>query len=100
MCPEEYSTVIEEPSTAAEDLLDEGFDIPWTVILYNDEVHYFDDVVNQVQKATGYTRSRAFWITMIAHWFGQAPVYQGEIDACLRVEAVLREIDLRTDIVR
>ena len=36
---------------------------------------------------------------MTAHLMGLAVVYEGNIEQCLRVEAVLREIDLPTDIV-
>jgi ATP-dependent Clp protease adapter protein ClpS len=36
---------------------------------------------------------------MEAHTTGRAVVWTGDIDECLRVEAVLREIGLHTDIV-
>jgi ATP-dependent Clp protease adapter protein ClpS len=55
--------------------------------------------VAQVQKATGYPYRRAYAITMEAHTTGRAVVWTGDIDECLRVEGVLREIGLRTDIV-
>jgi len=55
--------------------------------------------VAQVQKATGYPYRRALAITMEAHTTGRAVVWTGDIDECLRVEAVLREIGLHTDIV-
>jgi len=71
----------------------------WQVILYNDDYHLFDQVVAQVQKATGYAYPRAYAITMEAHTTGRAVVWSGAIEECLRVEAVLREIGLHTDIV-
>jgi Uncharacterized conserved protein, COG2127 len=71
----------------------------WQVILYNDDYHPFDQVVAQVQKATGYPYRRALAITMEAHTTGRAVVWTGDIDECLRVEGVLREIGLHTDIV-
>jgi ATP-dependent Clp protease adaptor protein ClpS len=71
----------------------------WQVILYNDDYHLFDQVVAQVQKATGYAYQRAYAITMEAHTTGRAVVWSGAIEECLRVEAVLREIGLHTDIV-
>jgi ATP-dependent Clp protease adapter protein ClpS len=52
-----------------------------------------------VQKATGYAYPRAYAITMEAHTTGRAVVWSGAIEECLRVEAVLREIGLHTDIV-
>jgi ATP-dependent Clp protease adaptor protein ClpS len=71
----------------------------WQVILYNDDYHLFDQVVAQVQKATGYPYRRALAITMEAHTTGRAVVWAGDIEECLRVESVLREIGLHTDIV-
>ncbi|MCS7208031.1 MAG: ATP-dependent Clp protease adaptor ClpS [Fimbriimonadales bacterium] len=71
----------------------------WKVILYNDDFHLFEQVVYQVQKATGYPYQRALAITMEAHTTGRAVVWAGAIEECLRVEAVLREIGLHTDIV-
>lgn len=103
----ERITLLREPNTVVEDPLIEGDPLaesvacePWRVLLYNDEVHLFDEVVIQVRKATGYSWAKAFEITLTAHITGLAVVYEGDIEQCLRVEAVLREIDLRTDIVR
>ncbi len=62
---------------------------PWHVILFNDEVHAFDEVVLQVMKATGCTMRKAAEITLEAHNSGQAPVHSGDIGECVRVQAVL-----------
>jgi len=56
-------------------------------------------LVAQVQKATGYPYPRALEITYEAHTKGRAIVWAGGIEECLRVEGVLREIGLHTDIV-
>jgi ATP-dependent Clp protease adapter protein ClpS len=75
-----------------------GLDQPWVVILFNDDYHAFDDVVAQVQKATGCDRAEAFQITYAAHTNGQAVAYVGAKSACERVANVLREIDLRAEV--
>ena len=91
--------VLEVPeSETLEHIGDSGGHV-WQVILYNDDYHLFDQVVAQVQKATGYAYPRAYAIAMEAHTTGRAVVWSGAIEECLRVEAVLREIGLHTDIV-
>jgi ATP-dependent Clp protease adapter protein ClpS len=68
------------------------------VILFNDDVHAFDEVIAQVQKATGCSHGEAFQITYAAHTQGQAVAYIGERPACERVARILREIELRAEI--
>ena len=91
--------VLEVPESETLDRTDDWEGHVWQVILYNDDYHLFDQVVAQVQKATGYAYPRAYAITMEAHTTGRAVVWSGAIVECLRVEGVLREIGLRTDIV-
>jgi ATP-dependent Clp protease adapter protein ClpS len=71
---------------------------PYRVILYNDDVHGFDDVVRQVQKATGVATEEAFAITLHAHETGRAVCYAGALDACEKVAEILREIALHVEI--
>lgn len=71
---------------------------PHRVILYNDDLHAFDDVVRQVQKATGVSTEDAFAITMQAHETGRAVCYAGSHDACAKVADILREIGLHVEI--
>lgn len=71
----------------------------WRVLLYNDEVHTFDEVIWQIVKATGCSRSRAEKLTWQVHHEGKAQVFEGAFEACLKVEFVLAEIDLITRIV-
>ena len=49
---------------------------PWIVILYNDDWHPYDQVVLQVQKATGCSQEEAEWITYKAHTQGRAIAYK------------------------
>lgn len=76
----------------------ERLDAPWRVILYNDEVHTFDEVIVQLVKATGCTAARAEELAWRVHTQGKAAVYEGTFEECFRVQGVLREIELVTEI--
>jgi ATP-dependent Clp protease adapter protein ClpS len=89
--------------TKIDERIDETTDIgdvgrPWRVILYNDDWHGFDEVVVQVQRATGCNLERAVAITYEAHTQGRAVAYEGSKEKCHRVAAVLREIRLQVEI--
>ena len=71
---------------------------PARVLLFNDEVHTFDEVIGQNIKATGCDRSRAEALTWEVHHTGKAMVYEGPMPDCLRVSGVLEEIALHTQI--
>jgi ATP-dependent Clp protease adapter protein ClpS len=81
--------------------LDESADIrqegPWVVILYNDDYHGFDEVILQVQKATGCSLEQAIAITYEAHHTGRAIAYTGTEEECDRVAGVLRQIRLQVE---
>ena len=70
---------------------------PWVVILYNDDWHPYDQVVFQVQKATGCSLEEAEWITYEAHSQGRAIAYSGTQEECERVANILREIRLQVE---
>lgn len=76
------------------DTTTEGF----TLILYNDSHHDFDEVINQIMKATGYGYDKAESITMEVHNKGRAVVLTGELNKCMTAQRVLEEIALRTSI--
>lgn len=71
---------------------------PWRVILYDDDIHTFDEVIRQLVKATGCTAERAELHAWTVHSKGKDCVYQGEFFDCFRVQGVLREIQLVTEI--
>lgn len=73
-------------------------DTPWSVILYNDDVHTFEEVIGQLIKATGCTPERARDLTLQVHHNGKATVYEDQLEPCLKVQAVLQEIQLITEI--
>ena len=78
--------------------VDVGVKEPPKVILFNDEVHTFDEVIEQLIKAIGCTYSRAEALTMQVHSSGKAVVYEGEMTRCVQVSGVLEEIALMTQI--
>lgn len=73
-------------------------DEPWFVILFNDEVHTFEEVIGQLIKATGCTRGEAEDLAWTVHSEGKATVYEGTFEECFEVQSVLKEIQLVTEI--
>jgi len=71
---------------------------PARVILFNDELHTFEEVIGQIIKATGCDLSTAEALTWEVHNTGKAMVFEGEVPKCMRVSSVLEEIDLMTHI--
>lgn len=69
------------------------------VLLFNDETHSFDEVINQLIKALKCTYDHAEALTWDVHKKGQASVYEGDIDECIRVSSILEEIELHTQIL-
>jgi len=78
--------------------LDVSIQYPSKVILFNDEVHTFEEVINQIIKATGCDTAKAEALTWEVHDSGKAMVFEGEVTRCVQVSAVLEEIDLMTQI--
>lgn len=70
----------------------------YRVVLFNDDVHTFDEVIFQIIKAVRCTRATAEKHTWDVHTKGLAIVYSGDISNCLRVSAILEEISLKTEI--
>ncbi|MFQ5638633.1 MAG: ATP-dependent Clp protease adaptor ClpS [bacterium] len=71
---------------------------PWLVILYNDDVHTFDEVIVQLQKAIGCSMLEGTKIALEAHFRGKAVAYKGRFKDCNRVAGILREIGLVVEI--
>jgi len=87
---------IEAPASETRTEYDHG----WTVILWNDDHHSFDEVIFQVQRATGCTLEDAIAITFEAHTEGKAACYAGMLERCEMVAAILRQIKLGVTIER
>lgn len=71
---------------------------PAKVILFNDEIHSFDEVIGQIIKATGCDTTKAESLTWEVHTSGKAMVFEGQMDNCLKVSHILEEIALNTQI--
>ncbi len=69
------------------------------VIMYNDDFHSFDEVIEQLIKALNCSTQRAVYLTMKAHSEGKAEVFKGTYARCIKVSSILEEIALRTEIV-
>jgi ATP-dependent Clp protease adapter protein ClpS len=68
------------------------------LLLFNSG-HIWDDVIQQLHKATGYSFLHCEQIAMIAHTSGKATVKTGPAMELACIQFVLREIDLVTKIV-
>jgi ATP-dependent Clp protease adaptor protein ClpS len=88
----------QQESPEIEELVEVDVANPTKVILYDDEWHTFDEVINQVIKATNCDYDKAQQITWQVHNSGKAVVFSGDMPECLRVSAVLEEIALHTEI--
>ena len=69
------------------------------VILYNDDWHSFEEVINQLIKATNCRFEVARDLAFEVHVKGKALVFSGDMRDCLRVSSVLEEIALNTEII-
>ena len=87
-----------EVAPAVEGDEDVAVETPWRVILYDDDIHTFDEVIYQLVKATGCSVERAERHAWTVHTTGKDTVYEGEFFECFRVQGVLREIQLVTEI--
>ncbi|MCL5028442.1 MAG: ATP-dependent Clp protease adaptor ClpS [Bacteroidetes bacterium] len=69
------------------------------VILFNDDWHTFDEVINQLIKAISCTFEKARDYAFEVHVKGKSIVFNGSMKDCLTVSGVLEEIALTTQIV-
>ncbi len=81
-----------------EEATEERTTTPWRVILYDDDIHTFDEVIRQLKKATGCATKQAEAWAWEVHTKGKAAVYEGAFEECFQVQGVLREIQLVTEI--
>ena len=88
------STPLEQPEQIEEIVTQE----PAKVILFNDEVHTFEEVITQLIKAIRCGQQKAESLAWEAHNSGRAIVYSGELPKCMEVSGILEEIELMTQI--
>lgn len=89
------ATIVKELETSD---VDSDVDVTKKLELYN-SAHYWDDVVRQLNKATGYDLLHCEQIAVIAHTKGKAIVKSGEVMELKQIQSVLNEINLKTKIV-
>ncbi len=86
------SEVLEVPEIGVID----DTDLAAKVILFNDEIHTFDDVIIQLMKAINCSPQVGEKFAWEVHTRGKALVFSGDMPQCLRVSSVLEEIALHT----
>ena len=69
------------------------------VVLYNDDWHTFEEVINQLIIAVKCSFERARDFAFEVHVRGKAIVFSGSLSKCLQVSSVLEEISLHTQIL-
>lgn len=69
-------------------------------ILFNDEIHSFEEVANQLVKAIRCSFARGLALANAVHHIGSAIVYEGHLERCEAVAMVLEEISLKTRVER
>lgn len=82
-------------------ILDEektGVSLGSRVILFNDDWHTFEEVIEQIIKAIKCSLSEAQEKTFEVHVKGKAVVFIGDLSECLKVSGILEEILLHTQI--
>ena len=87
-----------ETEVFAEETTETRLDDPWRVILYDDDIHTFEEVILQLMKAVGCSPEQGYQHALTVHTRGKDCVFEGEFEECFRVQGVLREIQLVTEI--
>jgi ATP-dependent Clp protease adaptor protein ClpS len=86
------------PLLQEEQEIDVLIEQPAKVILFNDELHSFEEVIGQIIKAIGCDTAKAEALTWEVHNSGKAKIYEGQMTECLKVSHILEEIALNTQI--
>jgi ATP-dependent Clp protease adapter protein ClpS len=90
--------VNQEPTVELSKESDSLVQPPAKVVLFNDEIHTFEEVIGQIIKAVRCDTARAEALTWEVHNCGKAAVFEGPVDECFIVSGVLEEIALHTQI--
>jgi len=85
------------PEEKEEILTDKDVPVLRKLVLFNSN-HIWDDVIMQLQKATGFDMVHCEQIAVIAHTTGKAVVKSGEYSELSKIDSVLKEISLVTEI--
>jgi ATP-dependent Clp protease adaptor protein ClpS len=69
-------------------------------ILFNDDVHTFEEVALQLVKATRCSYQGGMALALEVHTRGKAVVYTGHLERCEAVAMVLERIELKVKVER
>ncbi len=72
---------------------------PFNVVLFNDDIHTFDEVIIQLIKAVNCSFIEARSYAFEVHVKGKALIFGGDLPSCLKVTSILEEIELHTQII-
>lgn len=64
-------------------------------VLFNDDFHTFDEVAQQLMKATRCSYQQGLALANVVHNTGSAVVYKGHLERCEAVVMVLEQIRLK-----
>lgn len=73
-----------------------AIELPSRVILFDDDWHSFDEVIEQLMLATRCSFAHAEDVVFTVHHNGRGTAFTGSMTDCLRVSTVLEEIALHT----
>ncbi|MDY0081475.1 MAG: ATP-dependent Clp protease adaptor ClpS [Ignavibacteriaceae bacterium] len=90
---------LSDPSQHINEEIEDSVGLLSRVVLFNDEWHTFDEVINQLIKAINCSFEAARDFAFEVHVKGKAIVFSGHMSECLRVSSVLEEIALNTQII-
>lgn len=68
------------------------------VLLFNDDYHSFEEVIEQLIKAIDCPFEKARSFAFEVHVKGKALVFSGSLTKCLSVSSILEEISLHTQV--
>ena len=89
---------LQTPEIQIDDTDVTDLDKPAKVILFNDEIHTFEEVIAQLIKALNCSSEQAEAYAWEVHTKGKACVFTGEMPKCLKISNILEEIGLHTQI--
>jgi ATP-dependent Clp protease adaptor protein ClpS len=72
----------------------------WIVVVYNNEVNTWDQVVNILMRATGCDEQEAEMETWEIDTLGKSVVHHGQEEECERAAVVIAEIGIRVEVLR
>jgi ATP-dependent Clp protease adaptor protein ClpS len=70
----------------------------WMVVMFNNSINTFDEVIEALMRATGCYVDEAYIEAWEAHTYGRAPVHFAERNECEIVAAMIAIIGVRTEV--